>query len=89
MLLYLEMTQHLPFPTEKALTYKGNWTTPSIPATKCIGSSDSYLMRSMSGSNGNGLLGQINVATWMDSLKATASYGLKCNFSWDWGLGTT
>lgn len=45
-LLYLELTQPLPFPTEKALAYKANWTTPGISATMCIGSSvffDSYL----------------------------------------------
>ena len=88
MLLYLEMTQHLPFPKERALTYTANWTTPTIPATMCIGSTvffDSYLMRSMSGNNGDGLLGQLNAATWMDALSCTASYGLTSKFSWNWG----
>ncbi|KAI4218118.1 MAG: hypothetical protein L6R36_009119, partial [Xanthoria steineri] len=75
MLLYLEMTQHMSIPDERALPYKANWTTPNIPATMCIGSAvffDSFLMRSMYGNDGKGLLGQINAATGMDALNTTA-----------------
>ncbi len=89
MLLYLGMTQYMSFPPERAIPYKANWTTPNIPATMCIGSAvffDSFLMRSMYGNDGKGLLGQINAATWMDALNTTAKYGIKSSFSWEWGL---
>lgn len=84
MLLYLEMTDHQPFPKERYLDYSGNWTTSDIPATMCIGSSiffDSYLMRSMSGS---GLLSKLNYATYIEAISCFCDYGTDSEFRWNY-----
>ncbi|PGH11685.1 hypothetical protein AJ79_04708 [Helicocarpus griseus UAMH5409] len=48
MILYMEMTQNLPLPSETILPYSGNFVTPDIDGTICLESSifvDGYLLR--------------------------------------------
>ncbi|KAL9584264.1 MAG: hypothetical protein Q9203_004734 [Teloschistes exilis] len=56
--------------------------------TMCIGSSvffDNFLIRSMSGNNGEGLFGRLNAGTWIDALGCTAKFGISCESTWKWG----
>ncbi|KAF8243632.1 hypothetical protein K440DRAFT_561107, partial [Wilcoxina mikolae CBS 423.85] len=47
-LLYLEMTDHKDFPQERLLSYSGNFVSPGMSGTMCIGQDifwDSFLLR--------------------------------------------
>ena len=74
-LLYLQMTQQLPFPIEKYLAFRDNWVEPpnsatkskGVPATMCIGKAiffDSYLLRKYTVDDA--LLTAMNYATYLE-----------------------
>jgi hypothetical protein len=94
MLLYLEMTQQRPFPSEDILEYSGNFVAAGMKGTACISREifwDSYLLCSPPLDSPSGippLLREFNrhLYAWQAGFHVWAS-GFEAGVQWSYGIG--